>query len=200
MKLIFGLGNPGGKFEQTRHNIGFMVVDKLVKHKLPVIPSIHAWKKNEKFGCELCKLDNNIIIVKPQTYMNLTGLAVSRLTGFYKIGPEDVWVIHDDIDLPIGKIRIRKGGASAGHHGIESIMKEWGESEFFRFRLGIGKGKLDVHKTMDKNLHRQDIEKFVIAPFRDFEGGEVKKLIKHTVEAIELALDKGIEKAMNRFN
>lgn len=199
MKLIIGLGNPGSKFEQTRHNIGFTVIDKLVKSRLSLLSSLKAWKKSEKFKAEICKLDD-CLVVKPQTYMNLSGLSVSSLASFYKVHPEDVWVVHDDIDLPLGMIRIRKGGASAGHHGIESILKEWGESEFFRFRLGIGKGKLDTHKTMDKNIHRQDIEKFVIAPFKDSEAGEVKKLIKRAVEAIEIALDKGIDKAMNRFN
>lgn len=199
MKLIVGLGNPGGKFEQTRHNVGFSVVDKLVKRRLSLLSSLKAWKKNAKFKAEICKMDD-CLIVKPQTYMNLSGLSISSLANFYKVKPEDVWIVHDDIDLPLGMIRIRKGGASAGHHGIESILKEWGESEFFRFRLGIGKGKLDTHKTMDKNLHRQDIEKFVVSPFKDSEAGEAKKLMKRAVAAIETALEKGIEKAMNQFN
>lgn len=199
MKLIVGLGNPGNKFEQTRHNVGFTVVDKLVKSRLSLLSTLKAWKKDEKFKAEICKLAD-YLVVKPQTYMNLSGLSVSTLASFYKVHPEDVWVVHDDIDLPLGMIRIRKGGASAGHHGIESILKEWGESEFFRFRLGIGKGKLDFHKTMDKNIHRQDIEKFVVSPFKDSEAGDAKKLIKRAVAAIETALEKGIEKAMNQFN
>lgn len=199
MKLIVGLGNPGGKFEYTRHNIGFMVVDKLVKHKLSLFPSIKAWKKEEKFLAEICKSEN-FIVVKPQNYMNLAGLSVSKLAKFYKIVQADIWVIHDDIDLPLGKIRIRQGGASAGHHGIESIIKEIGTSDFLRFRLGIGKGKLDKPHTADHNLHRREVEKFVVSPFRDSEGGEVKKLIKNAVEAVEIVLDKGLDVAMNRFN
>lgn len=205
MKLIVGLGNPGPKFEYTRHNIGFMVVERLVKDRLSLLPSLKAWKKEGKFLAEVCLpaqagKSESFIVVKPQNYMNLAGLSVSKISKFYKIISSDIWVIHDDIDLPLGKIRIRQGGASAGHHGIESIIKEIGTSDFLRFRLGIGKGKLDKPHTADHNLHRRAVEKFVVSPFRDSEGGEVKKLIKNAVEAIEIVLDKGIEKAMNRFN
>lgn len=199
MKLIVGLGNPGGKFEYTRHNIGFMVVEKLVKDRYKLPPSLGAWKKEEKFLSEVCHA-HEFVAVKPQTYMNLAGLAVVKIANFYKIPPSDIWTVHDDIDLPLGKVRIRRGGASAGHHGIESIIKNLGTSDFVRIRLGIGRGKLDKPHTADHNLHRQDVEKFVVSKFRDNEGGEVKKLIKNAVEALEIALDKGIEKAMNRFN
>jgi PTH1 family peptidyl-tRNA hydrolase len=200
MKLIVGLGNPGEKFKYTRHNIGFMVVEKLVKEKLSLLPSLKAWKKEEKFLSEICRIQNEVIIIKPQTYMNLSGLAVSKIANFYKITPDDIWVVHDDIDLPIGKIRIRKGGASAGHHGIESMIKELGMSEFIRFRLGIGEGKLNRQHTADHNLRRQDVEKFVVSLFKESEAGEVKKIIKNATEALSIALDKGVDKAMNRFN
>ena len=132
--------------------------------------------------------------------MNRSGIAVSALAGFYKVKITDLWVIHDDIDLPLGKIRIRKGGSSGGHNGVESIINNLPSPDFIRFRLGIGRGKLDIKKTTDINLSRQGIEKFVLSPFRDREGGEAKKMTKNTVKAIVLALEKGIEKAMNRFN
>lgn len=199
MKLIVGLGNPGGKFEYTRHNIGFMVVEKFVKNKLSLESSLKAWKKEEKYAALIVKRDDYIVI-KPQTYMNLAGLSVARIANFYKILAPDIWVVHDDIDLPIGKVRIRKGGASAGHHGIDSIMKELGQSEFLRFRLGIGRGKLDKPHSADHNLRRQAVEKFVVAKFRENEAGEVKKIIKNAAEALEIALEKGVEQAMNRFN
>lgn len=199
MRLIVGLGNPGDKFKYTRHNIGFMVVEKLVKNKLSLLPSLKIWKRDENFVSEISKLDD-IIVIKPQTYMNLAGLAVLRVARFYKIVAGDIWVIHDDIDLPLGKIRIRRGGASAGHHGIDSIIKNLHASDFIRFRLGIGRGKLDLKKTADQNLHRREVEKYVVSLFRDNEAGEVKKLIKNAVTALEIALDKGMEKAMNRFN
>ncbi len=199
MKLIVGLGNPGEKFLYTRHNIGFMVVERFVKDKLSLLPSLKAWKSDEKFSAQICKV-KDLLIVKPQTYMNLSGVTVSRLMNFYKIDLSDILVVHDDIDLPLGKIRIRKGGASAGHHGIESIMKELGKSEFIRLRLGIGRGKLNVTRSSGQNLHRRDVEKFVVSLFHDTEAGEVKHLIKNAVEALEITLDKGVEKGMNRFN
>lgn len=199
MKLIVGLGNPGEKFQYTRHNIGFMVIDRLVKDKLSLLPSLKAWKKADKFKAEICRTDD-FLAVKPQTYMNLTGISVVGLLSYYKIALSDLWVIHDDIDLPLGKIRIRSGGAAAGHHGIESIIKETGRSDFLRFRLGIGRGKLNINKTASDNLHRREVEKFVVSIFKVNEAGEVKKLIKNAVEAIEIAMSRGIEKAMNRFN
>lgn len=200
MKLIVGLGNPGGKFEYTRHNIGYMVVEKFVKNKLSLFPSLKAWKKEEKFSSDICKLDADTLLAKPYTYMNLSGLAVVRLLNYYKINSSELWVVHDDIDLPLGKIRIRRGGASAGHHGIESIIKELGESNFVRFRMGIGRGKLDVVKSTDVNMHRRGIEKFVLSKFGRSEGGDMKNLIKKGSEALEITLKEGIEKAMNRFN
>lgn len=199
MKLIVGLGNPGEKFLYTRHNIGFMVVDKFVKEKLSFLQTLKAWKNDKKLAADVCKI-GDVLIIKPQTYMNLSGLSVSRVSSFYKINPEDIWVVHDDIDLPLGKIRIRKGGASAGHHGIESIIKELGTSDFVRIRLGVGKGKLDKPHTADHNLHQREIEKFVISPFTEHEAGELKKIIKHAVHALEISISEGLEKAMNRFN
>ncbi len=199
MKLIVGLGNPGNKYIFTRHNIGFMVVERLVKDRLSLLQSLKAWKKEEKFMSEVCRTDD-FLAIKPQTYMNLAGLAVVKIASFYKIDFQDIWVIHDDIDLPLGKIRMRKGGASAGHHGIDSIIKNLGSSDFMRFRLGIGRGKLDKPHGEGHNLHRHEVEKFVVSPFRDNEAGEMKKIIKNAVEALEISLDKGIEKAMNRFN
>lgn len=200
MKLIVGLGNPGDKFKYTRHNIGFMVVEKLVKEKLSLLPSLKAWKKEEKFLSEICRIKDEVIIVKPQNYMNLSGEAVSELARFYKVLVGDIWVVHDDIDLPLGKIRVRKGGASAGHHGIESIIREIGSSEFVRFRIGIGQGKLDREHTADHNLHRQDVEKFVVSLFCQDEAGDLKNMIKKATEALETALKIGLEKAMNQFN
>lgn len=199
MKLVVGLGNPGEKFQYTRHNIGFMVVEKFVKDKFSLLPSLKAWKKDNTFKAELCKY-KDILVVKPLTFMNLVGVSVAKVVNFYKVDPKEIWVVHDDIDLPVGKIRIRFGGASAGHHGIESLIQELKTSEFVRLRLGIGRGKLNIRKTADQNLHRRVVEKFVVSPFRDFEGGEVKKLIKNAVDALGFALDHSIEKAMNRYN
>lgn len=199
MRLIVGLGNPGGKYLSTRHNIGFMVTEKFVKDRLSLYPSLKAWKKDDNFHALWCKIEDTIVC-KPQTFMNLSGVAVAALARLYKIKPIDTWVIHDDIDLPLGKVRIRTGGGSAGHRGIESIINSLGSGDFIRFRLGIGRGKLEVIRHTDINIPRQNIEKYVVSPFTDHEAGDVKKLIKHAGEALEIAMTEGIEKAMNRFN
>lgn len=199
MKLIVGLGNPGGKFEYTRHNIGFMVAEKFVKDRLPSVVSQHAWKDEKRFSARISRLDD-CLVVKPQTYMNYSGAAILSIVNYYKIPTSEIWVVHDDIDLPLGKIRIRQGGASAGHHGIDSIIKNIKSDDFVRFRLGIGRGKLDVRKTADQNLHRHDVEKFVVSLFKQNEAGDAKKLIKRGAEALEFTLENGIEKAMNRYN
>lgn len=200
MKLIVGLGNPDEKFLYTRHNAGFMVVEKLAKELLPVEKSEKAWIGDKKFTAEICRINNSLTIAKPHTYMNRSGISVKALCNFFKIKVTDLWVIHDDIDLPLGKIRIRNGGSSGGHNGVESIIANFPSADFVRFRLGIGRGKLDVKRTSDINLSRQGIEKFVLSPFRDREAGEAKKMIKNAVKAILLTLDKGLEKAMNSYN
>ena len=200
MKLIAGLGNPDEKYQYTRHNIGFMVVEKLAKELLPVEKSEKGWEGNKKFTAEICRIDDSLVLAKPHTYMNRSGIAVSSLCNFYKVKESDLWVIHDDIDLPLGKIRVRIGGSSGGHNGVESIIANFPTASFVRFRLGIGRGKLDVKKTTDVNLSRQGIEKFVLSPFKDHEGGDAKKMIKNAVKAIVMTLKDGIEKTMNRFN
>ncbi|KKS97972.1 MAG: peptidyl-tRNA hydrolase, peptidyl-tRNA hydrolase, PTH1 family [Candidatus Gottesmanbacteria bacterium GW2011_GWA2_43_14] len=198
--MIVGLGNPEEKYLYNRHNIGYMVVEKLAKVLLPVDSSEKEWIGEKKFTAQLCRVNKSLILVKPHTYMNRSGIAVSALARFYKIEESDLWVIHDDIDLPLGKIRIRKGGSSGGHNGVESIIQHFQSADFIRFRLGIGRGKLDAKKTTDINLSRQGIEKFVLSTFKDSEAGEAKKMIKNAVKAVILTLDKGLEKAMNRFN
>lgn len=196
MKLIVGLGNPGKKFEHTRHNIGFMVVDLLVKELTSV--TSRTWEEVKRPKLLKCKL-GDLIIVKPQTYMNLLGLAVSYIVNLYKIDSRSLWVVHDDIDLPLGKLRIRRGGASAGHHGIDSIIKELGSEDFVRFRLGIGRGK-EFRGRVERNLHRREVERFVLSSFTISEESELRKVIKKTVKAIKICLEEGIGKGMNRFN
>lgn len=197
MKLIVGLGNPGKKFQYTRHNIGFMVVDSLVRELTPITKE-NVWQEVAKPKLLYCKL-KDLLILKPQTYMNLSGLAVSYLVNFYKIDVRDIWVVYDDIDLPVGRLRIRRGGGSAGHNGIESLIKDLGSDNFVRFRLGVGKGIKRIEQT-EKNLHRREVEKYVLSPFNKGEEGDLRKMIKKTVEAIKICLEKGLEKGMNRFN
>lgn len=184
MKLIVGLGNPGDQYKDTRHNIGFMVIDKLARE---LGRDTLAWEQNKSLNASVAKV-GEVLLVKPMTFMNNSGIAVKKVLEYFKIKPEDMWVIHDDIDLPIGKIRIRLGGASAGHNGMESVMKLVGTDKFVRFRLGIGRGK------------EGSVIHFVLSRFTQSEAGSLKHLVKHGVDAVRIALTDGIDKAMNRFN
>jgi PTH1 family peptidyl-tRNA hydrolase len=197
MNLIVGLGNPGEKYASTRHNIGFMVIDQVLKDLVSVE---NTWSTDSSIKTHVFK-NGDLVFAKPQTFMNGSGFAVKKLVDLYKVRIESIWVIHDDIDLPLGKMRIRNGGGSAGHHGVESIMRELGGRDgFVRFRLGVGRGKLDDKNHPDQNLKRHSVEKYVVSHFTTHEEGEVRKLIKHAAKAVETALHQGLDKAMNQYN
>lgn len=185
MKLIVGLGNHGKEYEKTRHNLGFMVVNRLASSAERLASS---WKKEEKFKAEILRVNYKLILAKPLTYMNNSGVAVSLLATFYKIQTTNVWVIHDDVDLPLGLIKIKFGGRSAGHKGVQSIIDVLGTEKFWRFRIGI------------KPNSELDAEEFVLKNFTPEEQEEVVKVIKKGVEAIETSFKEGIDRAMNRFN
>ena len=180
MNLIVGLGNPGEKYAYTRHNIGFMVVDKLIKN---VIDGGQTWDLNRSLNSYFLK-KGDLVFAKPQTFMNASGYAVKKLTDLYKIELDHIWVIHDDIDLPLGKLRIRVGGGSAGHHGIESIMREFaGKDHFVRFRLGVGRGKLEEKKHMDQNIpgskpKRQHPKRNIKKETPQLKGESVSRVLK----------------------
>lgn len=194
MKLIVGLGNPEDKYTGTRHNLGFEVINKFF-HKIN--SSNTNWENNSKFNAELVIINSELILAKPQTYMNNSGIAVAKLAKFYKIEPDDTIIIHDDIDLELGHIKVRSGGASAGHHGVESIIKDLNTDKFIRIRLGIGnlKSLSGEHKKISFNA-----EHFVLEPFLQTETSTVKRMVKKTVNALEILLSKGLEKAQNQFN
>ena len=209
--LIVGLGNPGPKYANSRHNLGFMVLDKLAKELLPLDKT--KWKLDGKANALVLQATQGVILAKPQTFMNASGFAVKSLTTNHQPaslqgGPPttNLWVIHDDVDLPLGKLKIRFGGASAGHHGVESIIKEMGTDKFLRFRMGIGKPnkseKLYSEGIPQKGHVKSEksVENYVLNNFGEGETGEVKNMIKKAAEAIKVALKDGSEKAMNRFN
>jgi peptidyl-tRNA hydrolase, PTH1 family len=196
MKIIVGLGNPGDQYKDTRHNIGYMVVDRLC-HELGSATT--AWSRDDKHKSLIAKT-GDVILVKPQTFMNNSGYAVKGIMDFYKLTPEDVWVVHDDIDLPLGKIRIRTKGGTAGHNGVTSILTSVGSDTFTRFRMGIGRGKESTGQSENKNLSHRSVIAFVLSRFNRSEAGSLKHLVKHGAEAVQIALIKGIDKAMNRFN
>ena len=186
MIVIMGLGNPGEKYKDTRHNIGFRIIDKF--REINSFPEFKLSKKFNSLVSEGFVDSKKVILAKPQTFMNKSGKAVKALISFYKI--KVLFVAHDDIDLPLGKIKIVKSRGAAGHKGIESIIREVGTKDFIRFRIGI-----QPTKAKPKN-----IEKFVLQKFKKEEEKIIKKVIKETTEAIELTLKEGIEKAMSEYN
>lgn len=167
MKLIVGLGNPGSEYAKTRHNVGFMIIDTLGSN----------WKLDKKFQAELSETTINnqkVLLAKPQTFMNLSGEAVQKIAGFYKIDPADVIVIYDDIDLQFGKLRVRHGGGSGGHNGIKSIFQHLGDG-FIRFRVGVGNETLKNPIATDK---------FVLAPFSSEEQGSMPYITQEATKEL----------------
>jgi len=203
MILIVGLGNPGEKYVNTRHNLGFLIIEHFLKDFQSAKDTI--WETSKKFKSEISQIEwqprhgilEKVILAKPQAYMNNSGLAVKTITDFYKISTNEVWVIHDDIDLPLGAMKVRFGGASAGHHGVESIIEHLSTDKFWRFRMGIG---VESRKLRVESSKLRNVEDFVLGEFGRGEKGKVKNLVKRGVNAIESSLEDGLEAAMNRFN
>lgn len=179
MKLIVGLGNPGKKYEKTRHNIGFMVVTQMASD----------FSVNKKLEAAISK-ENNIIFAKPLTFMNESGRAVAKIAKFYKIKPANIYIIHDDKDLTFGTMRIRSSGSSAGHKGVQSIIDSLGTQNFVRFRLGVKNSRTPKTDTAD----------FILANFSKEEQKNLKNIIIAASEAVEMAITDGVDKAMNSFN
>jgi len=197
MIIIIGLGNPGRKYKNTRHNIGFRVIEKFGEKNN--FPEFKLCKKFDSLISEDIFNNKKVIIIKPQTFMNKSGKAVKKLVGdplSQSFGRAGLLVVHDDIDLPLGKIRIVKNRGAAGHKGVESIIKEIGTKNFIRFRIGI-KPKTGRHPPA---AQLKNPEKFVLQKFSKEEEKIVKEIIEKTVEAIELTLKQGLEKAMNKYN
>ena len=184
MKLIVGLGNPGREYEGTRHNCGFMVIDKLAE-KLNVSVDQNKFKglyvKFKYHG-------EDVILLKPQTYMNLSGESVSTLMQFFKIEIEDLLVIYDDLDMPVGKLRLRKTGSTGGHNGIKNIIAHLNSQDFKRIRVGI-----DRHKYMK-------VVDYVLSRFTKEETDAINQGIENAVNAIIDYLDHGFDYIMNRYN
>ena len=185
MKLVIGLGNPGSEYRDTRHNMGFMVVDALAAGSRKRIEKPEA--KALTLATRLA--DQDVILAKPQTYMNLSGEAVVRLLEKYELAPADLIVIYDDIDLPFGTIRIRERGGSGGHKGIQSIIDALATKEFTRIRLGI-REREQIGDTKD----------YVLAEVDASMRSERDELIAHAARALNVLLKEGTAKAMSLYN
>ena len=186
MKLIVGLGNPGSEYRDTRHNVGFMVADALVDRWRVT----DQWR--EKFDALLIKTtvrDESVIVAKPLTYMNLSGQAVQGLAGFYKIEPADIFVVTDDVALPLGRLRARRDGGAGGHNGLKSIIQSLATQAFPRMRVGVGRGD-----------GRRDLADHVLGRFDADERDTVSAAVLRAADATEMFLSEGIERVMNAFN
>lgn len=185
MKCIVGLGNPGRKYKKTRHNIGFMVIDELVDR--------NNWKlKKDKFnGNSTVELvdGEKIILLKPQTYMNLSGESIRPLIDFYNIDVKDILVVYDDLDLPTGKIRLRQKGGHGGHNGIRSTIDHLGSKEFNRLRIGIGRPSASV-----------SVIDYVIGSFTKEQKKEANLSIQKAADACEVWFKNSFPEIMNEFN
>ncbi|PSB12333.1 aminoacyl-tRNA hydrolase [Pleurocapsa sp. CCALA 161] len=186
-ELIVGLGNPEPKYDNTRHNIGFAAVDELAKvWQMPL-------KENKRFqglfAEGVTQGGQKVRLLKPLTYMNRSGQSVRAVTDWYKVEPRSVLVIYDDMDLPVGRLRMRLSGSAGGHNGMKSIIAHLGSQEFPRLRIGIGKSEVE------KGTISHVLGKFAPEEFK-----AINEILYISVKAIELGLKQGIEQSMNRYN
>jgi PTH1 family peptidyl-tRNA hydrolase len=186
--IIAGLGNPGDGYRETRHNIGFKVVDLIAER----------WGRplfKQKFSSEIALLNTpegkRVYLQKPQTFMNLSGDAVQPAAAYFKVPPAQVLVIHDELDLPLGRLQLKKGGGSGGHNGLKSLTARQGTADYLRLRVGIGRPSADF---------RGDTAAFLLQAFPHSEFDAVEKLISSAGDAVELVLEKDLPTAMNRVN
>ena len=186
LHLIVGLGNPGAEYTRTRHNTGFALVEILAaRWKVD-------WSNERKFNVRVARAERNgvrVLLCQPQTFMNLSGEAVGALRNFYQLPLTGLLMVVDDADLPVGEIRLRAGGGSGGHHGLESVEQHLGTDEFARLRLGIGRAE-----------GAREITNHVLGRFNAAEAALVEKVLGRAADQVECWLDAGIEKAMNQFN
>jgi len=186
VKLIVGLGNPGPEYRDTRHNVGFKVIDALAERWR----AQDQWR--EKFEALHIKTnvgDEAVILAKPLTFMNLSGQAVAGLSGFYKIAPADILIVTDDVAIPLGRLRARREGGAGGHNGLKSIIQSLATQAFPRMRVGVGRGD-----------SRRDLADHVLGRFEADEHGTVSAALLRAAEASEVFLSDGIERVMNVFN
>ena len=184
--MIVGLGNPGREYERTRHNVGFRASDLVAQ-------ALHTKIDRLKFQAltrEVTYHDRKLLLVEPQTYMNLSGAAVGALASYYKIPPEKILVIFDDISLPVGRIRLRAEGSAGGHNGVKSIIKSLGTEAFPRIKIGVGA----------KPHPDYDLADWVLSRFSAQEEKELQPAITHGAEAALKFLDEGYQKAASAYN
>ncbi len=184
--LIAGLGNPGAEYAKTRHNAGYSLVEKLAAR------GTAEWRNERKFNARVARAERNrirVLLCQPRTFMNASGEAVNAVVSFYQLPLEHLLVVVDDADLPLGEVRLRAGGSSGGHHGLESVEQHLATQIFARLRLGIG-----------RKDGAREITDYVLDRFEATEAALMEKVLGRAADQAECWLDVGIEMAMNRFN
>jgi len=185
VKLIVGLGNPGKEYEMTRHNLGFLVVDRLAREK-----RIPLTQKKFKAHVGRGKIhDESVLLLKPQTFMNLSGEAVVKASSYFHVPLDDLIVVHDDLDLDFGRFKIKQGGGDAGHKGVKSIIDHLGGDDFVRVRIGIG-----------RPLGGEDAVDYVLDPLSPGERSHLSEILNEACLLIQTIIQGGVEKAMNAFH
>ena len=190
--MLVGLGNPGPKYHETRHNIGFMAIDALLRKLEDAFPGCSEKLLKPKGCYELWRtrvFNKTWLLVKPLTFMNLSGEAVAPLAGFYKLDSRDVLVVHDELDLPLGRMKFKRGGGLAGHNGLKSLEACMGSSDFIRLRMGI-----------DKPQQQEQMVNYVTSRFRPEETVIVEKILPSAVSALLLYMESGLTQAMQEAN
>ncbi|MCF6311521.1 MAG: aminoacyl-tRNA hydrolase [Verrucomicrobiales bacterium] len=192
IRLVVGLGNPGKEYQNTRHNVGFDIVDFLAER------SGGFWSKEKKWQAEVARM-GDVFLLKPQTFMNLSGRAVAALCRFHKLTAEQILVVYDDLDLGPGRLRLRATGSAAGHNGIKSIIQSLGTQDFARLKFGIGR---DVDSTINRGKGgvAGELSNYVLGKFSAAETEELQKRVARAADAVNCALSQGLTAAMNAYN
>lgn len=183
--VVVGLGNPGEKYAKTRHNAGAMVLDELLRRN-------GATLKRHKSGCAIAEIgvgDQRMVLARPMSYMNESGRPARELIRWYKVPLDQVIVVHDELDIPLGEVRIKVGGGTAGHNGVKSVASHLGSKEFIRVRVGVGRPR-----------GRQDPVDYVLSDFSSSERKELDFIIQEAADAVERIVEVGAERAMNEIN
>jgi len=183
MKLVVGLGNPGSRYQGTRHNVGFEVVDRLADS--PAASGFHS--KFKGLCAELREGEDRVLLVKPETFMNLSGQCVRQFVDFYQIQHENILLVCDDINLPLGKLRARARGSHGGHNGLRDIQSHLGTTDYARLRIGVG-------------APEEGLIDYVLGRFRPSELPVIKEAIEKAVQSVVTWITKGIEACMNQYN
>ena len=184
--LVVGLGNPGSQYEQTRHNVGFRALDELAE-----LAGVPVQRLKYKALTNTCTLEGaKVLLMKPVTYMNLSGEAVGEAARFFKLPPERILVISDDVSLPVGKLRIRRSGSAGGHNGLKSIIQHLGSEEFPRIKIGVGQ----------KPRPDYDMADWVLGKFSPEDSTVIDQMVQKAAQAAAYYIKEGPDRAMGKFN